>query len=110
MIEKEIELIRKITEPAVQSAVEAYTRWYATSSVFWVLFGATLVIVGVMKFRALPKPEQSQALEGENVLPRVWWTIVAFAGTLWFGINIPDLLNPDAIAIHRLIVDLRGGK
>lgn len=109
MIEKEIELLRTIAEPAIRTTVDAYFRWYLTSSLFWTLLGLLGVAIGVRLWRRLKKPgEHDDPLNAEFVLPRIGLGVIMFFGAVFVGVNLPDLLNPDAIAIHRLLTDIRG--
>ena len=108
MIEKEIELIRQIAEPALHSTIALYARWYVTSGVYWVVAGVALLLIGVHRFMALPKPDTRDVTDAK--LQRLAWAAVALLGGIFVGVNLPDMLNPEATAIHNLLRDLRGGR
>lgn len=91
------ELVKMLAMNSVY-ATEQYTAWYLTSAFCWVTFGATACIAAI-KF---------PVLENWDALPSQIVRIILFiVGALILAMNIPDLLNPQAVAIHQLIYDIK---
>ena len=101
MDENTTEMIEKLASIIGQSGatiVQEYARWYVWTSVSWILFGAGLMFISM-------KWEQPESWEVSPVIVRL---VLVFLGGLFIAANIGDLLAPQGIAIHRLILDIRG--
>lgn len=86
-------------QPAA-NAIQQYTGWVLVSSITGMLIGIAL-LVGV-KF--IPSDWRDEVMNF-GVILKVFMVIF---GVLLIASSLPDLLQPEAGAIHRLINDIRG--
>lgn len=110
MDEKTIGLIKELTEVFGKNfdfIVGAYSTWYLTSALGWIIFGI-LIIAFAFKIVRTKKGDKEPAYdEFPFWIPILKWGIV-FIGALFILFNIPDLISPEGIALHRIITDIRG--
>lgn len=100
-----IELIKEVASSLGTTSeyiVGAYSEWHFVSSVVLILLG--LVIMGVGK----SVNTQAIAEVYDETAGYVLKYLIYFVGSLFIVMYIPDLFNSDAIAIHQLIMDIRG--
>lgn len=93
-----IEKLATIIGESGASIVTEYTQWYIWASVSWMLFGTGLLLF-------VEKWEQP---EDWDLPPIIIKFVIGFLGALIIAANLGDLLAPQGIAIHRLILDIRG--
>ena len=99
-----IEKLSSTIEGGSSYIITEYASWYLFSSICWIGIGLFLVWFGIFKFK-LPIKKMD---EEELVFNMFAKYIIIFAGLIFLGCNIPDLLNPEGIGIHRLINDIKG--
>lgn len=108
MDEKTIALVQKITDSIGANKdfiIETYTKWYMASSVCYLLLGFFIIFAG---WFIVPKKNESiEDNDAEFILPLAKW-ILTTIGLLFIVANLPDLISPEGIAIHRLIRDITG--
>ena len=79
--------------------IAEYTRWHMVAAIFWVFVGGMLCTFAIN----FPK------LEDWELVPTHVVRFILFAlGMIFIGANAPDLFSPEAVAIHQLILDIRG--
>jgi hypothetical protein len=99
MLEKELEILKSLAVPAVQETLKVYTSYMVTSSLVWIVFG-----LGCIYFCRLAQKKLGNEVE-------IGWIILTlglFFGGLIVAGGIIDLLNPQAMAIHQLLKEVRG--
>lgn len=79
-------------------AINEYAKWYISSSIVWISIG--LILIGSCFKVKYP--------EDWDVHPLVIKMICFFIGLMFIGCNVPDLIAPEAMAIHRIILDITG--
>jgi hypothetical protein len=102
--EKDSELIRELASVVGKSSeqvVSSYSEWFVYSSLGWVAVGVAICVLAVvLEFGA-----DSDLEEISKLLIRA---AIAFFGCIFIFVNLPDLLSPQAAAIHQIITDIRG--
>ena len=84
-----------------EAIIANYVHWYIIASLVYTGFGAVIIYLSFWISNKMEFEEVciSWLIKGLGLLIGLW---IIFA-------QIPDLLAPQGIAIHRLILDLRGG-
>jgi hypothetical protein len=105
--EKDLELLKelfKTVDGAAQNILIEYTKWEAADAFVGVIMGIIfLIFAGVGFFTACRENNLSKEEEG------ILFFIVLLAGgfgLLLIGTNMADLMEPRAVAIHRLLTDV----
>jgi len=93
-----INAVANILSEGGEHAVSEYASWYVIASFSWIAFGATIMSL------CLKAPDYLREWEFFNVV-QIAGIII---GMIFIFANIADLFSPEAIAIHRLIMDIRG--
>lgn len=95
-----------LSEEAVQSAISDYTSYMVTSAIVWIVV-AIIVIVGVFivwKFREKVEDED----DPKKLILFLALLIAFIISAVSIPVNIVQLSNPRAIAIHQLLGDATG--
>lgn len=100
---KEIELVTQIAGSSASAILEQYTKYYIVSSAWWALVWGAAIGSLVVIVRKCMKPDGSA-----DGLVLSLLGIALLTASLAFAYNIDHLMNPRAIAIHRLLSDIRG--
>ena len=78
-------------------AVTHYTEWFITSSITSITFGVVMIAIGIICLIKRWFDDGSKILVAVGIL----------LGLLLIARQIPDLVAPEAAAIHQLIKDIR---
>jgi hypothetical protein len=100
MNEQAINLFFESLNYPIKEAISSYATWYFCQAVFLVAGGIFAIYISFF----------TKTIE-KNVEGDVAFfikCIMAFIGFLFVSFNAPDIIASDAIAIHRLIKDVRG--
>lgn len=89
---------------ASTEVISKYTEWHFWSALGWTLFGI-ITIIFTLKFFHLKYSEDWGYEKNINLICK---TLICAIGMLFILANTPDLINPEAVATHRLILDIRG--
>ena len=106
MLEKEIQLLKEISTPAVQEAIASYSSWFFAASLGWIICGIILIYGGYRFIKPWQKAEDKT--DPGPAFGMVGIGIAIFVGAMMIFSNVPDLLNTKAMAIHQLLKDIRG--
>lgn len=93
-----IEKLAGIIGESGATITHEYAYWYIWSSVAWICFG-----IGLMLAARFCKYSEDFSLD-----PSVVKFALYIAGGVFIAANIGDLFGSPGIAIHRLILDIRG--
>ena len=83
---------------ATSEIINQYSVWYFTQALFLIVFGIICMLFAL---------KAKDPLWGD-VDFKVFRVIIFAIGFFFISFNVPDIFAPDAIAIHRLISDLKG--
>lgn len=103
---EEIKIITQLGTEASQAAIAEYTRYYASSAIIWGWLCFAGLIVSILGMRKALKAQSCDPIgRGLAVLMISLFAICFVAG---LAENIIQGLNPKAMAIHKLLRDVRG--
>jgi hypothetical protein len=105
-IEQIIKTLSEIGSPAVRSAVEQYAHWFRVNAIVWAMFGVVLIYLS-KKVNCLWGDEGN---DEEKRLKTILRCVAIMAGMLFIFVNVVNIFNPTAYAIHQLLMDIRVGK
>lgn len=90
----------------VETVISYYVEWCITASIVYILFGIVLILLSIYfpKFRT----EDNDSYTNFKALELSFRGFGIFIGSLFVVINLPYLISPQGIAIHRLISDIGG--
>ncbi len=93
-----IERVAQILGESGTVIVQHYTEWHLIAACTWVLLGTALIVTAFkLNFDHWDKTE-SAVIKAAMVL----------VGGTALGLNVADIVAPQAIAMHQLIKDIRG--
>ncbi len=93
--------------------VSHFIVWYVSSSLAWMVFAVLLCVGSVYGFKWLMRHSESETVDDyyEDIW-KIWAIVVLVAGliigAIIFFSQIADLVGARGIAIHDLIIHLRG--
>lgn len=96
------ELIKQITDilgSTSEAAISEYAKWHLTAAITWMV--ASAIALG---FLIRWKTANTEWVKGLAICVKI--ALICLTGIIFFS-YIPDLINPKAISIHQLLIDLK---
>lgn len=106
LTEHETELMKNLAGAVGKSAeyiTQQYSSWMVVSAIGWIIFG----VVVCWSATKIKFSEHSDVAEWGQWLMRA---MVVFCGALMILSSVPDVVSPQAAAIHQLLRDIKPGK
>ena len=105
---EELQLIKDVLAQAGaagSATMEAYVRWHFAAAITWFLCGIVLLVAAAVLTRTTLRIMRET--HDDTFLGWVGVVLCALLGLLMFATNLPDIIAPDAAAIHQLLRDVR---
>lgn len=102
-MEQQLDKLTQLGSEAVQVAVTHYTHWYVIYALCWLTLGLLCIVAGVKCWLSREHLNREYYLCDARLMAIGLLAIAALIAVF----NLPTLLEPRAIAIHRLINDAR---